>query len=104
MVVAKVVGSSRGIFKLSAIKLVTNRKDLLKKFNVDDKISIIGLATTERPPIIIQKKAKHFQYFYLLAMLFGCCLIVSNIASSKLIDFYGTTLTGGMLSYLFTYA
>jgi hypothetical protein len=37
-------------------------------------------------------------------MLFGCSLVASNITSSKLMDFYGITLTGGMLPYLTTFS
>lgn len=104
MIVAKDVGNPRGIFKVPATSYVTKRKDLLLKFNLDDKISIIGLATTEKPPTIVIQKAIHYRYFSLLAMIFGCALIASNIASSKIMIFLGITLTGGTLPYLLTYS
>ncbi|HAU1016427.1 TPA: hypothetical protein F8V18_15095 [Legionella pneumophila] len=59
VVVAKEEGNSRGVFKLSATELVTSRRDLLSKFALEDKINIIGLATTENPPIISIKRAMH---------------------------------------------
>jgi hypothetical protein len=88
-IVAKIVGTSRGIFKMPAVQMIQTRKDLLKKFSDDDKINIIGLATTEKPPVIIYNQTRQFKYFSLLAMLFACFLITSNIASSKLIQIFG---------------
>lgn len=103
IVVAKVLDSPRGIFKIPAIKIVSERKDLLSKFCTDDIINIIGLAATECPPRIELKQFKHFKWFYILSMLFGCCLIASNIASFKLITILGFEMTGGMLPYSLTY-
>lgn len=103
MVVAKEEGNPRGVFKIPATELVSVRKDLLSKFNLDDKINIIGLATIEQPPAVVIKKSNHLRYFPLLAMIFGSSLITSNIASSKLVEIYGTTLTAGTLPYLITY-
>lgn len=103
VVVAKEEGNSRGMFKISATELVTSRRDLLSKFLLDDKINIIGLATTESPPIISIKRANHFRFFPLLAMIFGCALVATNIASSKLIEIFGMTLSGGTGSYELTY-
>ena len=42
-----------------------------------DKINIIGLATTENPPIISIKRANHFRFFPILAMIFGCALVAT---------------------------
>ena len=103
IVVAKEEGNPRGVFKIAATDLVTLKKDLLSKFSLEDKINIIGLATTEKPPTVIIQTTEHFRYFSLLAMIFGCSLIASNIASSKLMTFFGVTLTGGTLPYLLTY-
>lgn len=103
VVVAKEEGNPRGVFKIDATVLVTSKKDLLSKFSLEDKINIIGLATTERPPTIVVQTTEHFRYFSLLAMIFGCSLIASNIAASKLMMFFGVTLTGGTLPYLITY-
>ena len=103
IVVAKEEGNPRGIFKISATDLVGTRRDLLSKFNLDDKINIIGLATTESPPALEIKRSNNSRYFPLLAMIFGCSLITSNITSSKLMMFFGSTLTGGTLPYLITY-
>ena len=103
VVVAKEEGNSRGLFKISATELVTSRKDLLSKFALEDKINIIGLATTEKPPIITIKRANYFRFFPLLAMIFGAALIATNIASSKLIEIFGITLSGGTGSYELTY-
>jgi queuosine precursor transporter len=104
MIVAKDEGNPKGMFNVPATDYVTTRRDLLSKFNLEDQINIIGLATTEKPPTIVVKKTRHFRYFSLLAMIFGCALIASNIASSKLMVFFGVTLTGGTLPYLITYA
>lgn len=103
VVVAKEEGNSRGVFKLSATDLVTSRRDLLSKFTLEDKINIIGLATTENPPIVSIKRANHFRFFPILAMIFGCALIATNIASSKLIEVFGITLSGGTGTYELTY-
>lgn len=103
MVVAKEEGNPKSVFKIPVKDLVTSKKELLSKFSLEDKISIIGLATTEKPPSVIIKKTEHFRYFSLLAMIFGCSLIASNIASSKLMMFCGITLTGGTLPYSLTY-
>ncbi|WP_131795557.1 queuosine precursor transporter [Fluoribacter gormanii] len=103
IVVAKEEGNSRGVFKLPATELVTSRKDLLSKFLLEDKINIIGLAATEKPPIISIKRANHFRFFPILAMIFGCTLVATNIASSKLIEVFGITLSGGTGSYELTY-
>lgn len=103
VVVAKEEGNPKGVFKVDATVLVTSKKKLLSKFSLDDKINIIGLATTEKPPTVVVQTTEHFRYFSLLAMIFGCSLIASNIASSKLMIFFGATLTGGMLPYLITY-
>lgn len=103
IVVAKEEGNPKSIFKISAIDLVTLKKSLLSNFSLEDKINIIGLATTEKPPTVVIQTAVHFRYFSLLAMIFSCSLIVSNIASSKLSSFFGITLTGGTLPYLLTY-
>jgi uncharacterized integral membrane protein (TIGR00697 family) len=103
IVVAKEDGNPRGVFKIAATDLVTVKKDLLSKFSLEDKIHIIGLATTEKPPTVVIQTTEHFRYFSLLAMIFGCSLIASNVASSKLMTFFGVTLTGGTLPYLLTY-
>ena len=103
VVVAKEEGNSRGIFKLPATKLVSTRKDLLSKFSLDDKINIIGLAATECPPNVSVKRTEQFRYFPLLAMIFGCALVATNIASSKLIEIFGITLSGGTGSYELTF-
>ena len=103
VVVAKEEGNSRGIFKLTATKLVSSRKDLLSKFSLEDKINIIGLATTECPPNVFVKRTEQFRYFPLLAMIFGCALVATNIASSKLIEIFGITLSGGTGSYELTF-
>ena len=103
IVVAKEDGNPRGVFKIAATDLVTLKRDLLSKFSLEDKINIIGLASTEKPPNVVVQTTEHFRYFSLLAMIFGCSLIVSNIASSKLMTFFGVTLTGGTLPYLITY-
>lgn len=103
IIVAKEEGNSRGIFKLPATELVTSRRDLLSKFTLEDKINIIGLATTEKPPVISIKRANHFRFFPILAMIFGCALVATNIASSKLIEIFGITLSGGTGSYELTY-
>ena len=103
MIVAKENNNPRSAFKMEAKKLVTTRKDLLHDFNVDDITNIIGLASTEQPPIITVNENRQFKYFPILAMLYGCCLIASNIASEKLIIFFGTTLTGGTIPYTITY-
>jgi queuosine precursor transporter len=78
-------------------------EDLLSKFSLDDKINIIGLATTECPPNVSVKRADQFRYFPLLAMIFGCALVAANITSSKLIEIFGITLSGGTGSYEFTF-
>lgn len=103
VVVAKEEGNSRGIFKLPATELVSARKDLLSKFSLDDKINIIGLATTESPPTIYVNRTNQFRYFPLLAMIFGCALVATNISSSKLIEIFGITLSGGTGSYELTF-
>ena len=103
MVVAKIIGSARGVFTMPVSTIVTSRKDLLSKFSLEDKINIIGLATTETPPKITLNKSSQSRYFPLLAMLFGCALITSNIASSKLMSVFGFTITGGTPPYLLTY-
>lgn len=103
MVVGK-TDFARGVFKMPATKMVTERRDILKKFDFDDVINIIGLASIEKNPVITQVKASQFRYFSLLAMIFVCGLVLSNLTSSKLIDFFGITLTGGMLPYLITYS
>lgn len=103
IVVAKEEGNPKGIFKIAAIDLVTSKKDLLSKFSLEDKINIIGLATTENPPNVSIKKANQFRFFPLLAMIFGCALVATNIVSSKLIDIWGITLSGGTGSYELTY-
>lgn len=103
IVVGKEEGNPKGIFQLPATELATTRKDLLSKFNLDDKISIIGLATIEKPPTIVVQRTRQFRYFPILAMIFGCSLIATNIASSKLMVFFGVTLTGGTLPYMITY-
>ena len=103
VVVAKENGNPRGLFKINATDLVTSKKKLLSKFDLEDKISIIGLASTEKPPTIIIQRTNQFRYFSLLAMIFGASLIISNISSSKLMMYFGITLTGGTLPYLLTY-
>ena len=103
MVVAKEEGNPKKLFKMPAKTLVSSRRDVLSNFSLDDKINIIGLATTEKAPSVTIQKTEHFRYFSLLAMIFGCSLIASNIASSKLMVFLGITLTGGTLPYSITY-
>ena len=103
MVVAKEMGNPKGVFKLLATDLLGKRRDLLSKFNLDDQINIIGLATTDSPPILSIKRSDNSRYFALLAMMFGCALITSNIASSKLMLILGGTFTGGTLPYMMTY-
>ena len=43
MIVGKMPGSERSVFKLPATTMVSTRRDLLSQFNLDDKINIIGL-------------------------------------------------------------
>ncbi|HLB43673.1 MAG TPA: queuosine precursor transporter [Gammaproteobacteria bacterium] len=104
MVVAKVIDSPRGFFKLSAIELALKRRDLLSGFSIDEIINIIGLAATEKEARITYKKPTTYKYFAFLAMLFGAVIITANIASSKLISILGYTMTGGALVYPVAYS
>lgn len=104
MIVAKIIGSTRGVFKISATELVSKRRDILVGFSPSDIVNIVGLATTDKATTVIEKKTNDSKYFALLAMIFGCALVTSNITSSKLIQFLGTNLTGGTLPYLITYS
>ena len=62
IIVAKDINNPRGVFKLEANKLVTTKKELLKKFSFDDITNIIGLATTEKPPIVSVTQNAQFKY------------------------------------------
>lgn len=99
MIVAKVIGSPRGVIKLPALDLALKRRDLLSGFSINDIINIIGLAATEKEIKVIQKKQFTYKYFTFLSMLFGAAIITANIASSKLISIFGYTMTGGALVY-----
>lgn len=103
MVVAKVVDSSGGFFKLPATELAMKRRDILSGFNIDDIVNIIGLAATEKETRVTYKKTTAYKYFSFLAMLFGAAIITANIASSKLMSISGYTMTAGALVYPFAY-
>lgn len=103
IVVAKIIDSPRGFFKLPATELALTRRDLLSGFSIDDVINIVGLAATEKEAKIFYKKPTAYKYFAFLAMLFGAALITANIASSKLITIFGITMTGGSLPYPIAY-
>ena len=103
-VIAKIIGTPRGVFKQSASKLVTERRELLSGFGIDDIVNIVGLAASEKEPLVVEMRHTPYKYYTLLAMIFGAVLIISNILSSKLIMFFGHTMTGGQLIFPLSYA
>lgn len=103
IVVAKIIDSPRGLFKMPATELVLRRKDILYGFSIDDVVNIVGLATVEKETLVTEIQPTAYKYYAPLAMLFGAVLIIANVASSKLISFFGMTMTGGTLAYPLAY-
>lgn len=103
MVMLKILDANRGFFKMSAVELVLYRRDILAGCNVDDVVTIVGLAATEKETKIIQRKQIAYKYFAFLAMLFGAALVTANVASAKLMAIFGLTMTGGTLPYPLAY-
>lgn len=103
MIVAKIIDSPRGVFKLPAIELTSKRRDLLAGFCLDDIINIVGIAAMEKDPSVIESRHIPYKFYTLIAMLFGISLVVTNILSSKLISVFGITITGGAIAYTMTY-
>src|ERR1700730_9292852 len=62
-VVAKIIDSPRGVFKIPAVQLALKRRDLLSGFSIDDIINIVGLAATEKEAKITYKKPTAYKYF-----------------------------------------
>lgn len=104
IVVCKILDTPRGVFTMEAAELVLRRKDLLSGFAIEDIVSIIGLAVSEKEPLLIETRMVPYRLYTLIAMLFGVSLLVSNILSSKLISVFGITMTGGALAFPMTYA
>lgn len=102
IIVAQLVNSPREVLKSSAIELAKDQEQL-SKFSAKDIISIACIANTEKEPIIIYTQSTVYKYYSLLAMLFGCMLIISNIISVKLASFFGITITCGSICYPLTY-
>lgn len=100
----KVSDAPRGFFNISASELIKNRKDLLKNFDVNDIINIMGLATTENHTSVVQEsKFGHFKFLPFLSMLFVVGFVTSNIGSSKLMSVMGITMTGGIIAFPLSY-
>lgn len=104
IVVGKIIGTPRGHFNIPASRLVTTRKDLLAGFDLNDVLSIVGLASSEKDPYVVEVRNTPYKYYTLIAMLFGVILVISNILSSKLIFFLGYTMTGGQIIFPLSYA
>lgn len=104
IVVGKVIGTPRGHFNIPVSKLVTSRKDLLAGFDLNDVVSIVGLATSEKTPLVVEVRNTPYKYYTLIAMLFGVILVISNILSSKLVNLFGYTMTGGQIIFPVSYA
>lgn len=103
MVVIKIIGDPKGRFIMPASKLVTKRKDLLDGFDLNDILSIIALAISEKTPQMVEIRRAPYKFYCVLAMLFGTVLVISNILSSKLISVAGYTMTGGQIIFPLSY-
>jgi len=103
IIVAKITNLPRSVFKIRVMDLVLKNKDILSGFSVDDIVNIVGLAAVEKEPFIVGKRSTAYKYYAPLAMLFGSVLTTANIASSKLISFFGETMTGGTFVYPLAY-
>lgn len=103
MVVVKIIDDPHGVFTMPVHKLVSTRKDLLSGFSINDIVNIIGLATNEKMPQIMEIRQSPYKFYSLLAMLFGAILVISNILSSKLILVAGYSMTGGQIVFPFSY-
>lgn len=103
IIVAKIINTPRGYFKMPATKLILERKDILAGFSIKDIVNIVGLAASEKDPLAIEIRQTPYKYYTLLAMLFGVILVISNILSSKLMVLCGLTITGGQLLFPLTY-
>ena len=52
---------------------------------------------------VVSVKEKTYKYYTLISVLFACIMIISNILSTKLVNFFGFTIAGAMLVYPLTY-
>lgn len=51
----------------------------------------------------LQSIKPRYKFFTLISILFSTVMLISNILSTKLVYFFGTTVTGAMLVYPFSY-
>ena len=103
IIIAKIIDSPRGVFKMSAIELVGKRKDILSGFCTEDIVTIVNLATIDKEPSLILKQSPIHKYYGVLAMMFGAMLMISNITATKLTNIFGFTMTGAFICYPITY-
>ena len=52
---------------------------------------------------VVSVKERQYRYYSLISMLFSAIMIISNILSTKLVNFFGLTVAGAMLVYPFSY-
>lgn len=99
LVVCKINDSSRSVFIMPALELVQNRKDILSGFSTEDIINIVGFATSEKEPIIVETRESSYKYLSTLSIMFIFILIVAAITSSKLAEIGGIIIPAGLLWY-----
>lgn len=91
---------------LDGIEISFSLKDLiegnkLQYFNTKDVLQISSLISDH--PAKALCKSFNFKYFHLLSLLFFTCLLVSNLAATKLIAIGNMTLPGGIFIFPLMY-
>ncbi|MGJ3494798.1 queuosine precursor transporter [Piscirickettsia salmonis] len=104
VVVIKPIDSIGAEFPIKAVDLVNNKKQLLKNFDVDDIVTITGLAYLGNAPKITEKTGfGQFKYLPMLCMVFFAGLLTANISSAKVVSFFGLIMPAGLFVYPLTY-
>jgi uncharacterized integral membrane protein (TIGR00697 family) len=99
----KLIDAPRGFFNIPIEKIIKDKK-MLSRFEINDIVSLVGMATTEN--VVTVKEYESIQqpkYLNLFLMLFVTAMIASNIGSSKIASIFGFTITGGIFSFCSSY-
>lgn len=79
-----------------------SRKKQLKKFDVNQMLTLVSLALGNDQYQISQARTENDKVLILLAMAFSAIVIISNFTSSRLVEVFGFTMTGALF-YPLTY-
>lgn len=95
-------GHVKSIFM--AFEDINNNLDTINKFSGKDAYTLgVIVASKNKNTIHVATQKSSYKLLSILAILFTTVLLLSNILSIKLVNFFGITITGALFIYPFSY-